>query len=50
MLTSVNNQKDDGAGNAGEGQMPINFFDLLYERLVKEVELMMQITANLMQI
>jgi len=47
MLANINNQKDDGSG-AQEGSMPIDYFDLIYERLLKEIELMMQTTASLM--
>jgi hypothetical protein len=41
MLAGINSQKDDGTGGQGEGSIPIDYFDLLYERLLKEIELMM---------
>lgn len=40
MLSNVNNQgKDDGG--AQEGSMPINYFDLIYERMFKEIDMLM---------
>jgi len=41
MLTNINNQKDDGSGTQGEGNMPVDYFDLIYERLIKEIETLM---------
>lgn len=41
MLGSVSNQKDDGSGAQGEGSMPVDYFDLIYERLIKEIEMLM---------
>lgn len=50
MLANINNQKDDGSGVQGEGSMPIDYFDLIYERLIKEIEVMMNSASQLMQI
>lgn len=50
MLSSVNNQKDDGSGGQGEGSMPINYFDLIYERLTKEIEMLMLSAKQVMQL
>lgn len=41
MLGNISNQKDDGSGAQGEGSMPIDYFDLIYERLIKEIETLM---------
>jgi hypothetical protein len=38
----VNSNKDDGSGTQGEGSMPVDYFDLIYERLLKEIDLLMQ--------
>jgi hypothetical protein len=37
----VNNQKDDGSGAQGEGSMPVDYFDLIYNRIGKEIEMLM---------
>jgi len=42
LLQNINSQKDDGTGNAGEGSMPIDYFDLMYERMIKEIEKIME--------
>ena len=51
MLSGLNNQgKDDGSGATGDDTMLINPFDLIYEKLSKEIELMMQTASQLMQL
>lgn len=40
----MNNNRGDGSGGAdgGEGSMPIDYLDLIYERSIKEIEMLMQ--------
>jgi len=50
LLGNLNSHKDDGTGNAGEGSIRIDYFDLIYDRLIKEIEMYMASSQMLMQI
>jgi hypothetical protein len=42
ILASLNNFKNDGSGPVGEGSnLTINYFDVMYERLQREIEMLM---------
>ena len=47
-LQNVTNMGGDGSGGQGEGSMPVDYFDLIYERLLKEIELLMQSAKQVM--
>lgn len=44
----MTNLKDDGI--QGEGSMPIDYFDLIYERLLKEIETLMLSAKQVMSL
>jgi hypothetical protein len=49
MLSHLNTGKDDGSGaRGGDTGMPTDFQDLMYERLLNEVDVMMQTASQLM--
>jgi len=37
----VNSNKEGESGGQGESGMPVDYFDLIYERLLKEIETLM---------
>jgi hypothetical protein len=49
MLSNVNNQGKD-EGGAQEGSMPINYFDLIYERMFKEIDMLMMSAKAVMSL
>jgi hypothetical protein len=50
MLSNVNSQAEDGSGDGQDAGMPINYFDLIYERLLKEVETLMMSVKQVMSL
>lgn len=48
LLGNVNSHKDGDAGGGGESGMPVDYFDLIYERLLKEIETLMNSAKQVM--
>lgn len=41
-LNGANAKGNDGGGMQGDGQMPVDAFDMIYERCLKEIENLME--------